>query len=452
MFKKAPYIFCVLLIISGFVLAQIPKWAQSNSHKKYPNSDYLLGVGIAEDKTKAVELARADVAKQIQVKIESELETMEQEIGSGDRSTIHSEVTSKTKSIVSETVAGIEIVESENIKGKHYVLAVLNKQNYLAGLQQEMDKIIAESNQYLQSARDLVQKGNLFNALDNYISAQKIVPDFYIKRGLYTALTGTVYGDQNTASVASILSEIRTILAAIDVKIISGNNQTSSLGVPLKEPVVARVFYKDSFGNDIGLKWYPVIVKYANGETINKLGSSDKGTLSVNIIATPTGGATGSGAVNFTLGLSNLPDIFRNDLSKIQATVNYSIVTADLSFSIEIKDINDNTNKNMGALVGGWVNNNGYRNDPTSNLKIQGTAILKSERIIDSPAGRQYFIELELPLSLNDTNANTQLASVVAKGNGMALGSRENAVQKACENISVTKSKFAAFLQTAIQP
>jgi hypothetical protein len=34
----------------------------------------------------------------------------------------------------------------------------------------------------------------------------------------------------------------------------------------------------------------------------------------------------------------------------------------------------------------------------------------------------------------------------------MAMGSREEAIRKAYKSISISKSKFAAFLQTAIQP
>ena len=449
---KINEVLLVLSLLCGCALAQVPKWAENNNHKKYPVSEYLLGVGIADNKTDAVERARADVAKQIQVKIESELETMEQEISSGDRSTIHAEVTFKTKSVVSETITGIEIVESVNVKGKYYALAVLNKQNYISGLEQEMDNILAESSQYNQSAREMVSRGSIFNALDNFISAKNTIPDFYIKRGLYTALTGRHYGSKNTESVASILSEIRTILAGINIKIINGDNQSSGLGKTLPSPIVAKVYYLDEHQNEVGLKWYPVITKYDNGETIAKIGSADDGTLSINVIATPTGSSASTGSVLFTLGLSNLPDIFRDDVSKIQTSASYSIKTAGLVFITEIKDINGLTSPALEKIVDSWVTKNGYRIDPAAALVIQGTTAINNEKTVDSPAGKQYFIDLGLDLILFDKKSSSQLSSVSGNGRGMVLGSREKAIQKAYENISVTKSKFAAFLQAAIQP
>jgi len=105
---------------------------------------------IADDKTRAVELARADVAKQIRVKIESELETVEQEFSQDNSHSVQSEISSRTKSVVSETVAGIEIKETKKVRGTYYTLAVLNKQNYLAGLEKEMDDIFSATTQYIQ--------------------------------------------------------------------------------------------------------------------------------------------------------------------------------------------------------------------------------------------------------------------------------------------------------------
>ncbi len=443
-----------LLFISINILtfAQVPKWAMTNSHKKYPSSKYLLGVGISNGKTEAIELARADVAKQIQVKIESELETIEQEISTGDRTKLSSEIISKTKSAVSETIAGIEIKETKFIKGKYYILAILNKQNYLAGIEQKMDDTVAETEKYIQNARKLAGNGNIFNALDSYISAQNIIPEFYVKRGLYTALTGRNYGGINTVSAAGILSEIRSVLSGIAIKIISGNNQSAPIGTSLKEPVIAKVFFMDNSGSEIGIKWYPVIIKYANGETISRLGSGEDGKIKVSVLATPTGASSQRGSVIFTLGLSNLPEMFRDDLSKIQTSIVYDVLTIDIAFSVRVVNSSGEPHQNLAERVSAWINENGFQTDQSANMIIAGKTSITNEKVISSPAGKQYFVEVETQLTLINTDSNKQLASVSAKGKGFAIGSKESAFEKACNNINVSKSKFAAFLQAAIQP
>jgi len=443
--KQATNVF-FLLYISTTLFAQAPKWAETNSHKNYPTSKYLLGVGISDDKTQAVELARADVAKQIQVKIESVLETMEQEIGTDDKHSVRSEITSRTKSVVSETMAGIEIKETTRVKGKYYALAVLNKQNYLAGLEQNMNDISSATAQYIQSARDLIRQGNVFTALENYFSAQSEIPEFYIKRSLYTALSGKNYGSTNTLSPAAILAEIRSLLSGIHIKIVSGDNQSERMGAVLREPVIAKVYYLDESGQEFGLRQFPVIVKYTNGEIIGKPKTDAGGSVSSKVVASP------GGTVVFIPDFKTIPDRFSDELQKIQVVANYSILSSNITVSINILNVSGQPDPELNKIVSGLVNENGYKSDSSAPLLIQGQTTISDEKIINSPAGKQYFIEMELRLSLIDKISGVQLASIAGSGKGLAIGSRDQAILKASENIVFTKSKFAVFLQAANKP
>jgi len=443
--KQATNVF-FLLYISTTLFAQAPKWAETNSHTNYPTSKYLLGVGISDDKTQAVELARADVAKQIQVKIESELETMEQEIGTDDKHSVRSEITSRTKSVVSETVAGIEIKETTRVKGKYYALAVLNKQNYLAGLEQNMNDISSATAQYIQSARDLIRQGNVFTALENYFSAQSEIPEFYVKRSLYTALSGKNYGNTNTLSPADILAEIRTLFSGIHVEIIGGDNQIGQIGTVLKEPVIAKIYYLDETGQEFGLRQFPLVVKYTYGEIIGKPKTDDGGSVSLKVVASP------GGTVVFIPDFKTIPDRFSDDLPKIQAVANYTVLSSNIAVSINILNVSGQPDPELNKTVSGLVNENGYKTDSSAPLLIQGQTTISDEKIINSPAGKQYFIETELRLSLIDINSGVQLASVTGSGKGLVIGSRDKAILKASENIVFTKSKFATFLQAANKP
>jgi hypothetical protein len=439
-------IFSLLNIISA---AQIPKWAQTNSHPKYPSSTYLLGVGIANEKATATELARADVAKQIQVKIESELETMEQEITTDDKTKLKSEIVSRTKSVVNETIIGIEIAATEFVKGQFYVLAVLNKQRYYSSLEQQLGNIVTETDTYLTGARALVQQGNIFNALDNYLSAQNTMPDFLTKNALYLALTGSTYPAAKSYSVAGVLTEARNLLAAINIKIISGDNQDAPVGKFLSEPLIAKILYTSPDGNEIGVKWYPVIIKYSGGEVINKTASDQDGIIKANILAVPTESDNQRGKVVFSLGLSNIPEIFRNEIEKIQATFSYNLIISTVTFSVDITDIAGNPDPELNRLVTSWINENGFKTNPDATKTVLGNAVVTNEKVVDSPAGKQIFIELNLNMVLTDKKSASRLATITATGKGMALRSRDLAIQKASAKLSVSKEKFAAFLQAA---
>ena len=432
-------------------LAQIPKWAQTNSHPKYPASTYLLGVGIASEKATATELARADVAKQIQVRIESELETLEQEITADDQTKLKSEIVSRTKSVVTETIAGIEIAATEFIKGQFYVLAVLNKQKYYSALEQQLGNIVAETDTYLTGARTLVQQGNIFTALDNYLSAQNTIPDFLAKNALYLALTGSTYPAAKSYSVAGVLTEARALLAAINIKIISGDNQSDPVGKVLGEPLIAQIRYTAPDGNEVGIKWYPVIIKYSSGEVISKIASDQDGIIKTNILAVPTESDNQRGKVIFSLGLSNVPEIFKNEIDKIQAVFSYNLIISNVTFSVNITDMAGNPDPELNRLVTSWINENGFKTNPDATKIVAGGAEITNEKIVDSPAGKQIFIELKLNLVLTDKQSASRLATVTATGKGMALRSRDLAIQKAGAKLSMSKEKFAAFLQAAMQ-
>jgi len=441
----------LISLLNMVSLAQIPKWAQTNSHSKYPASTYLLGVGIASEKATATELARADVAKQIQVRIESELQTLEQEITADDQTKLKSEIVSRTKSVVTETIAGIEIAATEFVKGQFYILAVLNKQKYYSVLEQQLGNIVAETDTYLTGARTLVQQGNIFTALDNYLSAQNTIPDFLAKNALYLGLTGSTYPSAKSYSVAGVLTEARALLAAINIKIISGDNQSTTVGKVLGEPLIAQILYTAPDGNKVGIKWYPVIIKYSGGEVISKIASDQDGIIKTNILAVPTESDIQRGKVIISLGLSHVPEIFKNEIDKIQAVFSYNLIISKTTFSVNITDITGNPDPELNRLVTSWINENGFKTNPDATKIVAGGAEITNEKIVDSPAGKQIFIELKLNLVLTDKQSASRLATVTATGKGMALRSRDLAIQKAGATLSVSKEKFAAFLQAATQ-
>ena len=309
-----------------------------------------------------------------------------------------------------------------------------------------MDNISSAATQYIRAGRELVRLGNFFTALDNYISAQNEIPEFYVKRSLYTALSGGNYEVAGTISPAGILAEIRALFSGIHIKIISGDNQNERIGTVLSVPVVAKIFYLDETGRECGLRQFPIIVKYTNGEIIGKPKTDDAGSVAVKVIASP------GGPVIFTPDFRNVPVLLRNDLTKIQALVTYTVLASNIAVSIEVQNLNGQPDLKLYQKVSRLVNENGYKTDSSAPLIIQGQTSMSNEKIISSPAGKQYFIELELCLSLIDKVTGVQLASIAGSGKGLAVGSLERAYLKAAEKIKFSKSKFAAFLRAANQP
>ncbi|MDD5764827.1 MAG: LPP20 family lipoprotein [Candidatus Marinimicrobia bacterium] len=441
----------IIFITSSMMFAQVPDWAKTSSHKKYPPAKYFLGVGISEDKTEAAELARADVAKQIQVKIESELETIESEFREGDKSYISSEVKSRTKSAASETIAGMEIVETKEVKGKNYALAVLNKQKYLSGLEVQMDETLMKTGQLVETGRKSIADGKMFVAIENFTDAQNTIPEFYTKSALYTALTGSQYPNIDQFTGPGILAELRDVLSRIELRIVSGNDQKSKAGNPLPEPIKVRVIYKTSDNREIGVDRFPIAAKFENGESIGKAETNSDGFAVFSTVATPTDNLGRSGAVQVYLNLLKIPETYRPAIGKSQVTIRFDIIVADLKFAVKVSD---NLGKRLEFVekdVSNLVVENGYVVTEDAGFVIQGIATVGNKKEIESPSGKQFFVESNLTLNLVEKSTGNVLATTDGSGKGLDVGSLIIATEKSFKNIKVSKKKFAAFLQGAVR-
>ena len=140
----------VLLTILFSVCAfSQPSWYKTQTHPKYPKEFYILGIGAAvgdEARETAKQNAIADVASQIRVQVQSEITSLEKERIINKESDYYSEFQQKSKTIVDEVLTGCEVVEMDfDRKTKTwYVLAVLDKQRYLASLEEEIDNAWAQ--------------------------------------------------------------------------------------------------------------------------------------------------------------------------------------------------------------------------------------------------------------------------------------------------------------------
>jgi len=442
----------IMLILSGLVISsasgQIPDWYKTNQHKKYPASRYFLGIAVADTKAEAIELARADVAKQIQVRIESELETIESEFKEGDKNYLKAETTNRTKSIVAETISGIEIAEVKEVKGKTYVLAVLNKEKYLSALEIQMDEILMKSEQLITTARQMVAAGRILNALNNFIDAQNTIPDFYTKSSLYTALSGRKYPNFNQFTGPGIVAEVREILAHIELKILSGNDQTAVAGQNLPTPIKVQVVY-DRNGASIGVASFPIVVKYASGETITKLETDANGIAEFNCVATPTDNVGKTGAVKISLDLTKIPEQYRDAMTRSEVQINYNLTTSAIIFTVEVHQKNGQRLTSIEDELVRLIAANGYTCSEDAPWLVQGTLVINSQKEVTSPAGKQYLVEAQLQLRLIEKQTGNTLAALDVNTKGLDSQSPDGAISRAAQNLKIPGNKFAAFLQSA---
>jgi len=270
--KTLKKILLLSLFFFTLAFAKIPKWYTKTELPGYTLDFYITGTGRGASYDEAITKAQAAIASQLRVTIKSELTSIEKEINEDDRVSHMELVESTSNSIVNETVEGIEIIKKDKSEGVHYVFAVLSKENFSAGLKAELDNLWSQIVSLTSNARKLKRQGKIFAALENYTDTQELITPFYAKKAFYDAIAYAPYIITESISLGDLNSEIRGILAGIQVNLISGDNQTGTVGKPLPEPIIFQVNYRLGAPEDITpIPNMPLIIKYGDGSLVEKL-------------------------------------------------------------------------------------------------------------------------------------------------------------------------------------
>ncbi len=431
----------VLIILTSMLWAKIPKWVTTGTHSKYSSKEYFLGVGISKERTQSEELARSNLIKQISVQIESKLENTEQEIRNNDKIKTLSDTKINIISKVSADISGIEIVEIKKHKKNYYALAVLNKYKYLKTLETKMDEVIDQISGFLKEADDMLGKGHIPASINNYQDAKKIIPEYHKRNELYVALTGEKYKINTFLNESQITSKIRELVSQIHLTIIKGDNQIGFAGTKLPNKILLRASYKNG-SIEIPVQHLPIKIKYINGERIEALSTDIDGEISLEITAVPTDETSTRGEVIFCA------DISAQD-KKIQmptTSLIYKVKASNFTFDVRVDDKSGSRYPKVEKMIAQKISENGYKISKDAKYIIEGHIIVVDEKTIDSPSGKQYFVESSAKFHLIKKSNRNILGTVSGKGRALDLKSREGAVTKSFNNIKISKKQFSAFL------
>jgi len=171
-----------------------PEWFQTGKHPEYPESFFMLGVGASTTKgdpdraaKEADDMARAEIAKQIQVNIEQSFdsEVSEKTVGRNEKGfrefLSHSKL--RTKSWVGLELSGVEIAKRWNDpkRGVYYSLAALDRGKAAAGLKTEITMLTKAVSSYQAMAEKSALEGDYEVALRRLSTARQMAADAEVK-------------------------------------------------------------------------------------------------------------------------------------------------------------------------------------------------------------------------------------------------------------------------------
>jgi len=167
--------FILLFFVPVAEATTAPDWVLGKGHPKYNTVEYIIGIGHSDKSTvSASESARADLIKNIRVKVSSVLK----DYTSTDKSFAESSIVSESEFLLEGSQVKDGWYDEE--KDIFYSFAVI-KRSYVADTLMEMIGVLVSKNDLtLRQADTFFNDGNVFKALiyyyDGYVESSKIAP------------------------------------------------------------------------------------------------------------------------------------------------------------------------------------------------------------------------------------------------------------------------------------
>ena len=437
---KIKYIICLILIsVSQILIAGPPRWF-GQEITGYSSSRYFVGEGEGSNFSEAIARAQEAVASQLKVSIESQVNNYIEEVSDDDRTELKETFSSQITTTVNETVQGIKVIKKERVKNKYYVTVGLNKARYLAGLRVEIEQLWSKIYGLIRDARELVNDGKVFTALENYTDAQPFIPPFYVKKSFYDALSDSPYRVNEFITVEGIISEVRKLIKGIDLDVVQGNNQTGNTGGLLSSEIVIESLYKKK---GISIPNLPLKVKYEDG-TIERVSTDDNGQAEIWTTATCMSGDRGK--IEVGLDLFKLPKLYKKYFMSVSTTAKFKC-TSDMSvaFDVFIEDEDGKRLPKVEQKVTKSLEKIGYRVSNDAELALNGTVAIIEENEVQGKNGSMVQLKAELSLLLLAKSVNETVGSFTSTFVGLGKNQKES-LKKAQNKMKIKKKDLSEAL------
>lgn len=430
-----------LLAASCMLPAQAPQWFTAGQVPGYSRNDNFIGLGEGGSFDEAQANAQAAIGSQLRVTVEATLDVFTRESQINDDVSFAEDIERQTRTSVQETMQGIQVVEQEKVGNKYYVFAVLNKSRFFSGLQTELSDIQDQVRKLLQDARRNTGEGMIHAALESFSEAYDQTLLFYTKKGFLDGLGGSAYFFEPAISPSEVIGEIRRVLSAIGIEILSGNNQSAPLGDFLPEPVRFIAQYEDKDGTKIPIRNIPVIVRAADNSLIERVNTNAQGTAEVQVRAVPSDGNRGQARAE--LDLRALSSAFRSFIRRAEIVVRYSVeegapIATRLRITNERGDrldrLEQTVTRNLTAL--------GFAVSDDAPFALVGVVTKVDEQQVDGMRGPQYVVNVELNLDLSVVSTGERFSGASFRGSGVSPRSADAALEASYTRIAINRREI----------
>ena len=258
--------FMLYWLIAAFLISSgchgAPSWLDNT-----PVDDlYYYGLGNSSIMEDAEEKARADLIKAIEVKVESEIMSLEVSRGEGRHEDVRTEFIARSRSYATQKLPNLQIVKRYTLQTECYALAQLEKEIVRNLLKEAGEDCLRDVKDHIKHGDKALSNGNIVGAAEEYREALKIADT--LPRSYRRTPENHPHG---TTWKVVIDRKLRYIYDNVHIKTVSGNEQTGQYSEPLEEPLIVRVHC-----DNVPLEKFPLKATYTRGT--GRLRNSDAET------------------------------------------------------------------------------------------------------------------------------------------------------------------------------
>jgi hypothetical protein len=333
-----------------------PSWA-----KDLPNlsakTGWYQGLGMAKASGKedtawdaAAGRARAQIAAQIKVRINSSVTHAVQETATGTEMSLTDAYASTTEQLTSATLEGIVLDRwYDDDAGVIYAYGAISQAEVERRFQAKMQDALASARVYHAAAHKAIGRDDPFTACSQLLEAMKVVS--LAEASLERTISASLEETGPSVPVFPVLqSQLCGFLSRLKFEVVSGNHQEAQRGKALTEQLRGRVMFRSDRGliplRDAQLA--AVFIKPAAGNIPTDFRTSEQGEFSIPVNEITAGEAANRIRVTLALpGLVALAGRFK-DLERCVNTtfIDYSFLLKSRSSStVAIRIVESN----MGA-------------------------------------------------------------------------------------------------------
>ena len=211
-------------IASANTPIQSPDWVLGKGHPSFPDSKYLIGVGVSEKSTvSASESARVELIKTIRVKVNS----VSKDYISREKSVSESSIVSETDFLLEGSQVKDGWYDARN--NLFYSLVIIERQYVLETLKMMIEHILASIELSLRQADTFFNNGEIIRALvyyyNGYKESSKLLPYIQTYNSVILVKDSQEYKDEyNLLFKEKIQNIVDNIYLEKQTEIINNNN------------------------------------------------------------------------------------------------------------------------------------------------------------------------------------------------------------------------------------